>query len=57
MEANIGWGITDSEANLQFVNYNNRLDLEDGRIALWELEDWEIYGPDAGDNSFCPFGA
>ncbi|MEQ1725599.1 MAG: hypothetical protein ABL882_06710 [Sphingopyxis sp.] len=54
----MGWGITDNEENLRFVNYNNRLDLEDGRIAFWELEDWEIYGPDAGGyTSTGPFGA
>lgn len=44
----MGWEITTSWDDLQFVNYGPSEEFEDGRIAYWRTEDWEIYGPGGG---------
>jgi hypothetical protein len=43
--------------DLLYQNYSHGEELEDGTIAAWLLEDWEIYGPGGGGYwSSGPFG-
>lgn len=42
------WSIANNEEEIRFLHYTERFDLEDGRIAFWEAEDWEIYGEGGG---------
>lgn len=54
----MGWEIANSWDELQFVNYSHSEEFQDGRIAFWRTEDWEIYGPGGGGyTSSGPFGS
>jgi hypothetical protein len=53
----VAWEIFTEWSDLQFVNYSISEDLEDGTVAAWRMEDWEIYGPGAGGyTSSGPYG-
>ena len=55
--AKVAWGLCYSWEDYRFSNYTWDYYLEDGTIAVWFTEDWEIYSPGAGSpmGIFSPY--
>jgi len=44
----MGWALFDCWDDLRYYNYGESMELEDGTVAAWLTEDWEIYGGGGG---------